>query len=92
MITGPILANFSHRVALKVVDKHNSKLLLEHAGAETLQGKGDMLFRGIGGSLQRVQAGYASNAEITDRMSKLAGPQVFDSDLQKALDEVAGEP
>ena len=86
VITGPILANFSHRVALQVVDKHNSKLLLEHAGAETLQGKGDMLFWGIGGSLQRIQAGCAPNAEITERMSKLAGPQVFDDSLLAALD------
>ena len=85
VITGPILANFSHRVALQVVDKHNSKLLLEHAGAETLQGKGDMLFWGIGGSLQRIQAGYAPNAEITERMSKLAGPQKFDDSLLDAL-------
>ena len=85
VITGGILANFPCRVAMQVTDKLCSKLLLECAGAETLQGKGDMLFRRVDGSLQRIQAGYEPYDEFTERMSRLAGPQVFDEGLLAAL-------
>ncbi len=44
VITGSILANFLGRISMKETDNRNSKLLLDCAGAEMLQGKGDMLF------------------------------------------------
>lgn len=93
VLTGAILANFPWRIVLKVADKHNSKLLLEHAGAETLQGKGDMLFKD-NGQLRRIQAGYASHEEFLKAIAgfKDYGPQGFDHDLQKALGEAAEEP
>ena len=91
VITGSILANFLGRISMKETDNRNSKLLLDCAGAETLRGKGDMLFRGIDGSLLRIQAGFASNAEITERMSKLAAPQVFDESLLDALKSTGEE-
>ncbi|MBR6470833.1 MAG: DNA translocase FtsK [Victivallales bacterium] len=91
VITGGILANFPCRVAMQVTDERCSKLLLDCAGAETLQGKGDMLFRGSDGSLQRIQAGYEPYDEFTERMSRLEGPQKFDESLLDALKSTGGE-
>ncbi|MBO4619542.1 MAG: DUF87 domain-containing protein [Victivallales bacterium] len=91
VITGSILANFLGRISMKETDKLCSKLLLDCAGAETLQGKGDMLFRGIDGSLQRIQAGYEPHDEFTERLSRLEGPQVFDESLLDALKSTGEE-
>ena len=44
IISGSIKTNITGRIAFKVTDKANSRVILDHNGAEQLLGRGDMLF------------------------------------------------
>ena len=66
VITGMIKANFPTRIAFKVSSQIDSRTILDGRGAETLRGKGDMLFSPPGiGILQRVQGPWVTYGEIS---------------------------
>lgn len=67
IVKGVIDANFSGRVALKVVRPIESRIILDEPGAETLLGRGDLLYRDIGSPV-RLQGLLVTRSEL-ERLS-----------------------
>ena len=92
VVTGLIKANFPSRVAFATTSQVDSRVILDHAGAEKLLGRGDMLFQGTD-SLRprRLQGTFVSDLEIEnlitfwtqDRFTTLPRP-TLDHLLQEA--------
>ncbi len=65
VITGVIKANFPARISFKVASKVDSRTVLDFNGAETLLGRGDMLFIKPGDAKPtRGQCSYVEDDEI----------------------------
>ncbi|NLF16433.1 MAG: DNA translocase FtsK, partial [Lentisphaerae bacterium] len=65
VITGIIKANFPTRVAFQVASQVDSRTIIDFKGAESLLGRGDMLFKPPGvARLQRLQSPMVSDADI----------------------------
>ncbi len=66
VVSGSILSNIVGRIAFQVTSPLDSRIILNRAGAENLNGKGDMLFAPKGGSgeLVRTQGAFVSDNEI----------------------------
>jgi S-DNA-T family DNA segregation ATPase FtsK/SpoIIIE len=63
VVTGLIKANFPTRVAFRVMSGVDSRTILDQNGAETLLGKGDMLYLASGGA-HRMHGAYLSENEV----------------------------
>ena len=72
VITGLMKANIPSRAAFTVASNIDSRIILDEGGAENLTGKGDMLWKPVGGRMQRLQAAYTSNADV-EKAVKEAG-------------------
>lgn len=65
VLTGIIKANFPARISFRVASKTDSRTILDHMGAESLLGQGDMLFLPPGTSqMMRLHGAFVSGAEI----------------------------
>ncbi len=65
VITGLIKSNLPSRICFKVVNRSDSRVVLDEGGAEKLLSRGDMLYMPPGsGALVRAQGAYASDDEI----------------------------
>jgi S-DNA-T family DNA segregation ATPase FtsK/SpoIIIE len=65
IISGSIKTNITGRIAFKVTDKANSRVILDYNGAEQLLGRGDMLFVKTGMTgLTRFHGCYVSEDEV----------------------------
>ena len=65
VVTGLIKANLPSRISYRVGQKVDSKIILDQQGAESLLGRGDMLFTPPGATgLVRLHAPWSSEAEI----------------------------
>ena len=60
---GVIRANMNARVALKVNEKLESRIILEQNGAETLLGNGDLLLKDLGPAI-RLQSPLISDEDL----------------------------
>ena len=64
IINGNIKANFPARIACKVANQVDSRIILDESGAENLSGKGDAYLKDNFRSMERFQVAYTSSQEI----------------------------
>jgi S-DNA-T family DNA segregation ATPase FtsK/SpoIIIE len=91
VITGLIKANFPARVSFRVATKVDSRTILDTQGAESLLGKGDMLFLPPGTSrLHRVHGTFVTEKEIAKVVqfwAQQAPPQFDETFLRPPAEE-----
>jgi S-DNA-T family DNA segregation ATPase FtsK/SpoIIIE len=63
-LKGAIKANILHRFALKLPQNHDSRIILDEGGAETLLGQGDLLYKDASSRLLRLQVPFLDNAYL----------------------------
>jgi S-DNA-T family DNA segregation ATPase FtsK/SpoIIIE len=94
VITGIIKANLPSRIAFQVASQVDSRTILDTKGADTLIGRGDMLFSPPGTSrLVRAQGAFVSDEEIQAVVEalKVNGPPVYATEVQAQIDRAARE-
>ena len=94
VVTGVIKANLPSRIAFQVASQVDSRTIIDHKGAETLIGRGDMLFTPPGTSkVIRAQGAFVSDDEIQHIVDflKVNGPPVYASQVQAQIDRAAKE-
>jgi len=81
VVTGLIKANLPSRISFKVGQKIDSKVILDTYGAESLLGRGDMLFTLPGSSsLVRLHAPFTTEEEIERIVEFLKAQRVAEYD------------
>ena len=93
VITGVIKANLPSRISFRVASYRDSQTILDGKGAESLLGKGDMLFIPPGGStFTRAQGAFVSDDEINGIVEflKINGPPQIIEEVRDQI-ESAGE-
>ncbi|MBN2041269.1 MAG: DNA translocase FtsK [Spirochaetes bacterium] len=92
IITGIIKANFPARIAFQVPQKIDSRTILDQNGAETLLGKGDMLYQSPVSSFPtRLQGAFITEEEIMQLVKhtrKFGKPKYVDIDENLDNDEL----
>ncbi|MGF1452981.1 MAG: DNA translocase FtsK 4TM domain-containing protein [Opitutales bacterium] len=90
VITGVIKANLPTRISFKVSSQVDSRTILDQKGAETLIGKGDMLYVPPGASnIVRAQGAFVSDDEINrivDYLKENNEPPEFDEAVQAQVE------
>ncbi|MDD2789297.1 MAG: DNA translocase FtsK 4TM domain-containing protein [Sulfurimonas sp.] len=92
VVTGLIKANLPSRISYRVGQKVDSKIILDQQGAESLLGRGDMLFTPPGATgLVRLHAPWSTEEEIekiVDFIKDQRGPNYDKSFLIEESDEM----
>ncbi len=94
VITGVIKANLPSRIAFQVASQVDSRTILDTKGADTLIGRGDMLFSPPGTSrLVRAQGAYVGDEEVHDIVDflKRNGPPQYAQAVQQQIDRASTE-
>ncbi|MDF3055850.1 MAG: cell division protein FtsK [Rariglobus sp.] len=92
VITGVIKANLPSRIAFQVASQVDSRTILDGKGADTLIGRGDMLFSPPGSSrLVRAQGAFVSDEEVNEFVEflKKNGPPQYAQSVQQQIDRDA---
>lgn len=71
-LKGAIKANILHRFALKLPQNHDSRIILDENGAETLLGQGDLLYKDANSRLLRLQVPFLENATLKRNLGRIA--------------------
>ena len=94
VITGVIKANLPSRIAFQVASQVDSRTILDTKGADTLIGRGDMLFSPPGTArLVRAQGAWVSDEEVMSIVEflKVNGPPVYAQHVQAHIDRAAAD-
>jgi len=104
VITGLIKANIPSRIAFQVSSRVDSRTILDQMGAETLLGKGDMLYMAPGaGYPNRIHGAFVSDNEVhkvvnflkqkgqPEYIEEILNPSENDSIGGGSFDDTSGE-
>ena len=95
VVTGLIKANVPSRIAFAVKSQVDSRVILDHIGAESLTGRGDMLFVPIGSMRDtRVQGAFVDDKEverICEFIRATNGTAEYDEKFIAKLKELAAQ-
>lgn len=88
VVTGLIKTNLPSRISFKVGSKIDSRVVLDTEGAQSLLGRGDMLFTppGVGG-IVRLHAPWASEEEIEEIVNFIKSQREVEYDKNFLLEE-----
>lgn len=96
VVTGLIKANFPSRISFRVASKVDSRTILDMPGADTLLGRGDMLFLDSrAAALRRIHGAYVSDQEIENVVAYIRSQKnVIYRDLMEEIlpQELSHEP
>jgi S-DNA-T family DNA segregation ATPase FtsK/SpoIIIE len=95
VITGLIKANIPTRISFRVATKVDSRTILDANGAESLLGRGDMLFLAPGSArVQRVHAPFVTETEIAQIVEfwRSQGEAEYEKKFLDAPKEDSGDP
>jgi len=91
VITGTIKSNIPTRIAYQLPSKIDSRTILDQMGAETLLGRGDMLYMPSGSGLpMRVHGAYVSEGEVL-RVASYLKAQAAPDYIEGVLDGTSVE-
>ena len=80
VITGLIKANFPGRIAFRVSQSVDSRIILDRLGAQQLIGKGDMLFS-ANGEITRLQCPFVDTPDIVNLCGFIKEQEDADRDI-----------
>jgi S-DNA-T family DNA segregation ATPase FtsK/SpoIIIE len=88
IITGTIKSNVPGRIAFKVAQKNDSRVILDREGADRLVRKGDMLVLAGSNKMVRAQGAWTKDNEIRSVVGwwKKQGAPCYDEALKANLD------
>lgn len=93
VVTGLIKANFPARIAFAVASLIDSRVILDHQGAERLLGRGDMLFQSPDSAQPfRMQGTFVSDAEIRKLVRHWRGFNSNNNNSSIEINTSANEP
>ena len=88
VVTGLIKANLPSRISYKVGQRVDSKIILDAMGAESLLGRGDMLFTPPGSSnIVRIHAPWSTEEEIDQVVQFLKDQRSVSYDIEFLKDK-----
>ncbi len=91
IITGPIKANLTSRIAFRTIQSTDSRTILGHVGAEKLLGNGDMLFLRNGApDIERYHGAFLTEEDVENIVKDIT-KQKFETDKFENFTDLVGE-
>jgi len=91
IITGPIKANLTSRIAFRTIQSTDSRTILGHVGAEKLLGNGDMLFLRNGApDIERFHGAFLTEEDVENIVKKIT-QQNFETDKFDNFTDIVGD-
>ena len=92
IITGPIKANLTSRIAFRTIQANDSRTILDHIGAEKLLGLGDMLFLRSGApQIERFHGSFISEEDVEKVVTAVRTQKVKIYKIESFADVVGGD-
>lgn len=93
IITGPIKANLTSRIAFRTIQSTDSRTILGHVGAEKLLGMGDMLFLRNGApDIERFHGAFITEENVEVLVNSIREQYVEIDTIQSFEQATSGSP